>query len=553
MLLWAPQAHAESSLQAAIDAAPPGATVQVAPGEYPGPVVLDEGRALEPLDPSAQPPTVTGDCTAPAITVPAGNGTSAVRGLNVASACPEGGTGIEVHGPGVTTLEENRIEGFGTGVAMVATPTPLGAGGVTLRSNRILGNGVGLSVSGPADEVSLFNDLIANSATAGLTASGIAPLSSAPVSATNVDIVGTAAPNPEVQLAGAQLRLDSSIIGAGGISAAGAAGCEITYSIGPEGSVGPSGCAGTDFQDTSDPAFADAANGDYGLRSASPGVDAGDPSPSPVLTDLLGAPREMDGDGDGEQRRDVGSQERRATSLRSTASADANTVSTYAKVKNLYAYLGITASFNLGSYILCVRGPGEDQCYSFKGTFRNGRYHDSVNWSRTFRYRGPGNYRVFWQRYVSGTQIGPPRSFHWGACAPRNLSMVGVWKPHRLIIRDRCHTLKGRVRRAFHVRNDGDIHIVFNPNSGGIKTLEIVARDQPNHLPRPRGGRRLRVKGVYVCDTFHGPRGHTEIHPIFREQYLNRRGRVLRTFTGGPQYPGTPRVNLTPKGRFHCR
>jgi hypothetical protein len=59
-----------------------------------------------------------------------------------------------------------------------------------------------------------------------------------------------------------------------------------------------------------DPRFVDRAAGDYRLRPDSPCLDAGDPTAVPRGTDLLGAPRFLDGDQDGAMRRDLGAFER---------------------------------------------------------------------------------------------------------------------------------------------------------------------------------------------------------------------------------------------------
>jgi hypothetical protein len=75
-----------------------------------------------------------------------------------------------------------------------------------------------------------------------------------------------------------------------------------------------------------DPRFVDIAAGDLRLRGGSPAIDAGDPaalSVSEPLVDLGGAPRVVDGNGDGTARQDMGAFEyqRRAPALTSAAAA----------------------------------------------------------------------------------------------------------------------------------------------------------------------------------------------------------------------------------------
>jgi hypothetical protein len=204
----------------------------------------------------------------------------------------------------------------------------------------------------------------------------------------------------------------------------------------------------------------------------------------------------------------------------------------------------------IGVYRLCVRKGKKGTCRRFKGKGSG----STINWSKKFPYKGTGHYTVDWLAANGSRKLGRSREFNWGACAPANLSMKGVWKPHRLIVVDRCYTGKYIVQNSFRFRTDRDYHVNVNPIGGtrSTKNIEIIPRDQPRHLPRPANGRRIEAEGVFVCDTFHGPFGHTEMHPFFRESYLDEKGQPFRNFYSGPQHKGTPSVNLTPKGRFHC-
>jgi hypothetical protein len=83
-----------------------------------------------------------------------------------------------------------------------------------------------------------------------------------------------------------------------------------------------------------------------------------------------------------------------------------------------------------------------------------------------------------------------------------------------------------------------------------MKNFEIIPRDR-GRIPRPAGGRRVRIVGVDVCDTFHN--AHREFHPVFEMDYLKPNStKIARRFISGPERGGTPSVQYTPNGRFHC-
>ena len=467
---------------------------------------------------------------------------------------PHGGVGIDVTADADPAITANVIKapapGLTTGVSIVDDNALSPGTGAIMDRNQILGLGTGVSVvdagaSPPSASVKMNSDLILNSTTTGLYMEDSGNTGLGNVAATNVDIFATATPNPEVSNKDAHLALDSSIIGSGGIgtSLGTTATCTITYSRGP--ATAGSGCHR--FQTSAVPHFVSAS--DVRLTPGSTMIDAGNPAAPAASKDVYDRPRLVDGNRDCNYRRDIGATEFDPGGLRCVSGSH-----TSVRQHRLQEYLSLTSKRNVGNYRLCIARGSRVQCKGFRVHHRRGAYSSTVTWAKRFRYLGPGYYRATWSSGSGRQRFGHVHTFHWGTCAPSNLSMRGLWRPSRLIVLSRCHSIRGRVVHVSGSEGDGDFHVAFAPAHGGsrVHTIEIIPRDQPRHLPRPRAGQRMTVTGVYVCDTFHGPFGHTEIHPIFRIKYLTRRGRVIRTRTSGPQYPGTPTFNLKPEGRFHC-
>jgi hypothetical protein len=214
-----------------------------------------------------------------------------ISGVRVGSSA---GVGISVS-QGSPTIESNRIDGFVFGlpndfVTGIFVNGP-GAIGATLRRNVIIGPRFGITVEDTSGPVALEGDLVVQSRIHGLMLDDTAAddVGVADATATNVTIVDTEdATVPfeaEVVLFGANLTLDSGLIGNAAIDAQGSSVCTLTFSRGPT----TSGNTCQNFQTSADPLF-----NDYHLTAASTLVDAGNPAaPPPGSLDIEGDPRAL--------------------------------------------------------------------------------------------------------------------------------------------------------------------------------------------------------------------------------------------------------------------
>jgi hypothetical protein len=172
---------------------------------------------------------------------------------------------------------------------------------------------------------------------------------------------------------------------------------------------------------------------------------------------------------------------------------------------------------------------------------------NSQNFGTSFTFGGPGTYRVDW--YVpdfpanGGTAVGTTRTFRWAdsagtysPCPPDPQLQIGVWRPSRHQILNRCKTITGSNGSSsiHYVSKDQDRGWSLAFSSTSLHT-EYMMRDQ-NTLPSPSSGSTWTITGVYVCDLYTGA---TELHPVF--QAKNSSG---TTYLTGPQY-GTVTPTVT--------
>jgi hypothetical protein len=173
---------------------------------------------------------------------------------------------------------------------------------------------------------------------------------------------------------------------------------------------------------------------------------------------------------------------------------------------------------------------------------------DTRRFGTYFTFGGPATYVVKW--YVpdvpanGGNKVGSVGSFKWAnsngslsPCPPDPQLMIGVWRPSRLRVLNRCKTTTGSNLSSSGIAvnsldKDRGWRIKYGTSS---RHVEYVLRDQ-RFLPSPAYGSTWTITGVYVCDTYHG---WTEFHPVFKA--ING-----PTYLSGPQYStATPSVSGT--------
>jgi hypothetical protein len=171
---------------------------------------------------------------------------------------------------------------------------------------------------------------------------------------------------------------------------------------------------------------------------------------------------------------------------------------------------------------------------------------DTQTFGNNFTFGGPATYEVDW--YVpdvpanGGTRVGTAGTFQWAdssgtlsPCPPDPQLQIGLWRPSRHKVLNRCKTVTAVVVKSVTTSSlDQDRGFRF-----GSTALhpEYMLRDK-GILPSPSLNSTWTLTAVYVCDLYHG---FYELHPVFKA--TNSSG---TTYLTGPQYStATPSVSGT--------
>jgi hypothetical protein len=170
---------------------------------------------------------------------------------------------------------------------------------------------------------------------------------------------------------------------------------------------------------------------------------------------------------------------------------------------------------------------------------------DTQTFGDRFTFGGPATYEVDW--YVpdvpgnGGIKVGTAKTFKWAnsggtysPCPPDPQLQIGVWRPSRHQVLNRCKTLTGTVRKSVSYDSlDKDHGFPIGSNS---YHTEYMLRD--TSLKLPSSGSSWTITGVFVCDRYHGWK---EFHPVFLAKSSSG-----ANYLTGPEYStATPTVTGT--------
>jgi hypothetical protein len=283
------------------------------------------------------------------------------------------GTGL-TNGYGIQVAKSSDVDIFDN---VLTSGTPSSQTGISLspgnnmdapalemRRNQIYGYVTGVFASDTIT-ATLNGDVIGGSTDNGLFGFDDSAVGNGDITAKNVTVVGDPAlGDTDIFVLDAHLTLDSSIVGDDGVFLGiGAGTCTITRSRGPVMVPGGSGCQ--NFQTTATPNFVNAAANDYALTANNAAlIDDGDPAvPAPPNhIDYQAQKRNMDGDGDCSEIRDIGADEFRpaAPTASFTGGPDEGSTITTATTQfsftNSYACPGATleCSFDNAAFSTCT-------------------------------------------------------------------------------------------------------------------------------------------------------------------------------------------------------
>ena len=186
---------------------------------------------------------------------------------------------------------------------------------VEMRRNQIYGYPTGV-LANDTVTATMNGDVIGGSTDDGIVAFDDTAPGSGNITAKNVTVVGDPTLGDfDVRALDASVTLDSSIVGDDGISVSATTGtCTITRSRGPVMVAGGDGCQ--NFQTTATPNFVNAGANNYELTANNPAlIDDGDPAvpAAPNHLDYQQQKRNIDGDGNCSEIRDIGADEFRPT------------------------------------------------------------------------------------------------------------------------------------------------------------------------------------------------------------------------------------------------